>query len=415
MRIPGPSPCGRGADDAGSCVRYRYTAKDLEGTVFQGTALAPDYNALYTQLREQGLYLQSASAVEERRGRRFTAKELSVFCQELANLLGAGINLARALTILTQADLPQRQVMVCQTILNEVSAGASLSAAMDRQGVFPDLMLGMIRSAEGNGNLDAVAARLAAHYAREHRLKQQIRSAMTYPFLLAVAALIALTVVFIVILPTFRELFAGMENIPAFTAGLMAVSDFLVRRWRTALCGAALLALLACILLRVPALCLRVDKWKLKTRFLGIGKLNSAMCTARFARTICSLYSCGMPLVAALQAACGTVGNRYLANQFDRVTARVCGGETLSDSLRDVDGLQRKVCGVIQVGEESGRLDHMLRFIADGIEYDSGETSKRLVTLMGPMMIVFMSLAVGAVMMGVMYPIISSYGRIGCL
>lgn len=413
MSIFGLNEYKRGRDDSGSHVRYQYTAKNLEGKIFRGTAMASNYDALYRQLRGQGLYLQNATLVEEKRGKKFTDKELSVFCQELSNLLGAGVNLVRALTILTREDLPQRQIMVYENILNEVRAGTSLSAAMERQEVFPDLMLGMIRSAEGNGNLDGVAAQLASHYTREHRIKQQIRSAMTYPCILAVLALLALTAIFTFILPEFEDLFDGMETLPAFTVVLMAVSDFLVSRWYVALGGIVLVAVLVRILLCVPALCLRVDKWKIKTRFLGIGKLTSAMCTARFARTICSLYSCGMPLVAALQTARGTVGNRYLANQFDGVAAKVCGGETLSGSLMGVDGLQRKLCGAVQVGEETGRLDNMLSFIADVIEYDSGEASKRLLTFLEPMMILVMSLVVGVIMIGVMYPIISSYGAIG--
>lgn len=346
------------------------------------------------------------------RGRRFTSKELSVFCKELSNLLGAGVNLVRALTILTQEDLPRRQRVVFERILKEVRAGTSLSTAMERQGVFPDLMLGMLRSAEGNGNLAGVTERLASYYTRAYKLSQQIRAAMTYPGFLAAVALVAVLAIFTVILPRFEELFDGMEALPALTMTLMTVSNFLVSRWYAALGGIALLAVLIHMLLSIPAVALRLDKWKLKTGLLGIGKLNSAICTARFARTICSLYSSGMPLDAALQMARETVGNRYLASQLDEVAAGVCRGEPLSVSLRKVDGLQRKLCGVVQVGEETGRLDSMLSFIADTMEYDSGMAGKRLVTLFEPMMIIFMALLVGVIMLGVMYPIIGSYGAI---
>lgn len=400
--------------EAGLRTRYEYTAKNMAGEVFRGTAAAENYDALYTQLRGRGLYLQSAVRREKKRGRRFKAKELSGFCQELAGLLEAGINLVRALTIVAQEEtLSAKQAAIYESIVDEVRAGAGLSAAMERQDVFPDLMLGMIRSAEGNGNLDVIAARLAVHYTREHKLRQQIRSAMTYPCILAVMALIALVVIFTFILPSFQELFDGMETLPAVTAALMAVSDFLVNRWYAALGGAAVLAALVYVLRRVPAVRFRLDRWKLKTRFLGIGRLTSAMCTVRLARTICSLYSCGVPLVPALQTACGTVGNRFLASQIGGVIDQVCGGAALSDALRSVDGLRGKLCDAVQVGERTGKLDEALDSIADAVEYDSSEASKRLITFLEPGMIIFMALIIGVIMIGVMYPIIGSYSAIG--
>lgn len=394
---------------------YRCTAKDIEGRVIRETLDAPDHDALYARLRDQGLYLQHAVRLARRPGKQLTARQLSAFCQELSSLLGAGVNLIRALNILTKGDLPMKQKILYQNILTEVEAGNSLADAMEGEGVFPGMMLGTIRSAEGSGSLDDVAARLAGHYTQEHKLRQQICSAMTYPCILAVLALAALIAIFIFILPRFEELFTGMGQLPVFTAALMAVSHFLVRRWYIALGGGILLAVLPKILLRIPALRFWLDRWKVTTCLLGIGKLNSTICTARFARTVSSLYSSGMPLVSALKAAGDAVGNRYLAGQFEAAAAKVCGGETLSASLWEMDGLQKKLCGAVQVGEETGRLDSMLEFAAGTMEYDSSQAGKRLITLLEPCMIVLMSLIVCVIMIGVMYPIIGSYGTIGGL
>lgn len=398
---------------SGARARYRYTAKNMEGKTFRGIQEASGYDALYAQLRSQDLFLQDATRLEGEKVKRLKAKELAPFCQELANLLGAGVNLIRALTIITQEeDLPKKQVVIYENILAEVRKGVNLSTAMEQQGVFPDLMLGMIRAGEGNGTLDLVTARLANHYTREHKLTQQVKSAMTYPIILAVVALIAVVIIFTFVLPEFDDLFAGMDNLPGFTVALMAISDFLVQRWYLALGGVILLVVLARTLLRIPTLRLAMDKWKIKTRFMGIGRLNSIICTARFARTISSLYSSGMPLASALQTARETIGNRYLANQFDAVVSKVYSGETLSGALRDVDGMQRKLCSTIQVGEETGRLDAMLDSIADTMEYESEQATKRLVTLLEPLLIIIMALVVGVIMIGVMMPIIGSYGAI---
>jgi len=394
--------------------RWRYTAVDLEGNLHKGAAEARDYDALYARLRQEDLYLQTAVR-EGGEGRRplLKAKELASLCQELSTLLDAGVNVVRALTIVSQEEsLPKPLREIYGGLLAEVRKGNSLSSAAEGQGVFPDLMTGMLRAGEENGDLPGVTARLAAHYTQEHKTRQQVVSAMMYPCFLAVLAMGAVIVIFTFVLPEFEDLFAGMESLPAFTVGLMALSGFLTRRWYAAVAGVAALAVLIRILFAVPRIRLAWDRWKLKTRLLGLGRICSVICTARLARSVSSLYSSGVPLVAALQTARDTVGNRYIAGQFDGVVARVRTGESLSASLGEVDGLQRKLRGIIQVGEETGRLGPMLDSAADNMEYDSQQAAKRLVAILEPVLIVIMALAVGVIIIGVMLPIINSYGAI---
>lgn len=410
--IPRQDETNPGSAASSSKTRYRYTAKNMEGKIFRGTVQASDYDELYTLLRNQNLYLQRAIRLRETKNKPLTSSQLAGFCQALSNLLGSGVSLAPALRILSDDDLPKKQTALYQNILTDVSNGKYLWQAIEAQKIFPDLMVGILRSAEDNGDLPGATARLANHYTREHRLTRQIRSAMTYPFILAVMMLISLIVIFTFILPEFGTLFSEADTLPFFTRALMAVSGFLVNRWYYAMGGAVLLALLVRILLRAPSVRLQLDKWKLKTRFLGIGKLTSSICTARFARTICNLYSGGVPMVSAIRTASGTLGNRYLASQFEAVALNVNNGRSFVASLRDVDGLHRKLYGVIQVGMKTGHLDDMLDFIAESMEYDSDQASKRLVTLIEPVLIIIMSVIVGAVMIGVMYPIIGSYGAI---
>jgi len=393
--------------------RWRYTAVDLEGRLHRGVAEARDYNALYNRLRAGELYLQTAVPEAGRNRRLLKAKELSAFCQELSTLLGAGVNVVRALTIITQEeDLPASLRNLYNGLLAEVRKGSSLSAAAEAYGVFPDLMIGMLRAGEENGDLAGVTARLAVHFTKEYKTRQQVYSALMYPCVLAVLALGAVVILFTFVLPEFDDLFAGMESLPAFTVALMEISHFLTGQWYAALIGAVILVVAVRAVFAIPQVELAWDRWKLKTRLLGLGRINSVICTARLARTISSLYGSGVPLVSALQTARDTIGNRYIAGQFDGVVARVRTGESLSSALGQVDGLQRKLQGTIQVGEETGRLGPMLDSAAENMEYDSEQASKRLVTVLEPVLIVFMALMVGIIIIGVMLPIINSYGAI---
>ena len=142
------------------------------------------------------------------------------------------------------------------------------------------------------------------------------------------------------------------------------------------------------------------------------GKLFKTIYTARFARTLSSLYSSGMPIATALVIAGKTIGNSYVEEQFEQAVTLVRSGIPMSQALRGVDGLQKKLASTVLVGEESGRLDVMLDSIALSMEADAEEATKRMVTLMEPLLIVFMALIVGFIMIAVMLPIYQSYSAI---
>ena len=384
---------------------FRYTAKDIDGKVVRGAMEAADYDTLYTQLLAQGLYLQSATCRGAgRKPRTLRPQELSDLCRQLSTLLASGVSLVRALTI--SAGLRR----IYESVLGEVRKGSSLSAALEAQQVFPTLMLGMIRAGEGSGKLDQVAERLAIHYEKAHQMNQQVKSALMYPMILAILAVAVVIVIVTFVLPQFSDLFSTMDSLPGVTLALMAFSGFMVTKWYLMILGVAAVVMVIRSLLRIPAVRLEMDRRKLKMPVFG--PLNQVICTARFARTISSLYSSGLPIVTALQTARDTIGNAYIVSQFNDVLVQVRSGVSLSAALETVDGFQRKLCSSIAVGEETGRLDSMLDSIADSMEYDAQQASKRMMTILEPMLIVLMAFVVGFIIIAVMSPIIGSYSAI---
>lgn len=395
---------------SGGHTLFRYTAKDIDGRTVRGTMEAADYDALYAQLLEQGLYPQRVTGRgADRRPRTLRPQELSDLCRQLSTLLASGVSLVRALTIISQDEgISAGLRRVYESVLSEVRKGSSLSDALEAQQVFPALMLGMIRAGEGSGRLDRVAERLAVHYEKAHQMNQQVKSALMYPMILAVLSVAVVIVTFV--LPQFSDLFSTMDSLPAVTLALMAFSDFMVTKWYLLLLGLAALAAALRALRRVPSVRLALDRGKLTMPVFG--PLHRIICTARFARTISSLYASGLPIITALQTARDTIGNAYIASQFDAVLAQVRSGVSLSAALESVDGFQRKLCSSIAVGEETGQLDSMLDSIADSMEYDAQQASRRMMTILEPMLIVLMAFVVGFIIIAVMSPIIGSYSAI---
>lgn len=395
---------------SGGHTLFRYTAKDIDGRTVRGTMEAADYDALYAQLLEQGLYPQRVTGRgADRRPRTLRPQELSDLCRQLSTLLASGVSLVRALTIISQDEgISAGLRRVYESVLSEVRKGSSLSDALEAQQVFPALMLGMIRAGEGSGRLDRVAERLAVHYEKAHQMNQQVKSALMYPMILAVLSVAVVIVTFV--LPQFSDLFSTMDSLPAVTLALMAFSDFMVTKWYLLLLGLAALAAALRALRRVPSVRLALDRGKLTMPVFG--PLHRIICTARFARTISSLYASGLPIITALQTARDTIGNAYIVSQFDAVLAQVRSGVSLSAALESVDGFQRKLCSSIAVGEETGQLDSMLDSIADSMEYDAQQASRRMMTILEPMLIVLMAFVVGFIIIAVISPIIGSYSAI---
>ena len=391
---------------------FRYTAKSMEGKIQRGTMEAAGEGALQQMLKEQGLYLiEAKDAAAVKKHKKLSARQLSEFSKELSTLLASGVSIVRALEIIAEEEgiSPVTKALYLD-ILAELKRGLSLSEAMEMKQCFPELMLGMIRSGEGSGNIDAVMNRLALHYERENRLKQQVQSAMTYPMVLLVMSILVVILIVTFILPQFEELFAEMESLPVVTEILMGISDFLVTQWYVAL----LVIFLLFIILRTVGKIYKVRRTidYIKIHMPVAGKLNKVIYTARFSRTLSSLYSSGMPIASALQTAGGTVGNVYVEEQFGKVISMVRSGIPLSQALREVDGFLRKLSSTIMVGEESGRLDTMLDSIAMTMEEEAEAATKRLVTLLEPILICIMALVVGFIIIAVMLPIYESYGAI---
>ena len=393
-------------------ARFKYVAKDMSGKVHKGTVEAVSENALTQQLREENLYLVEAKDLNgAKKHKKLKAKQLAAFCRELSTLLASGVTLVRALDIISEQEgMNKDERDIYKDVLQDLKRGISLSDAMESKECFPDLMIGMIRSGEGSGNLDLVTQRLSIQYEKDYKLTQQVKSAMTYPCILLVLCVAIVILIVTFILPQFQSLFDQMESLPMITNILIAVSNFLVQKWYIALLAVAVIVALIRIIVGIPSVRRGVD-W-LKVHMWGFGKLFKVVYTARFARTLSSLYSSGMPLVSAVGVAAKTIGNGYVESQFDEVITMVRGGVPLSQGLREVDGLLKKLSSTILVGEESGRLDVMLDSIAETLEADAEQATKRMVTLLEPILIIFMALIVGCIMIGVMLPIYQSYSAI---
>lgn len=394
---------------------FKYTAKNLQGQTIRGAEEAADEHALAASLRDRGLFLLNQRDItrEEQNAYKLKSNEVADFCRQVGTMLGAGISLTRALNIMLQRDMKLPIKQVYAGVYKALQRGEPVSDAMAAQGrAFPELLIAMFRAGESSGQLEKNAMRMAVHYEKDHKLKNKVKSATTYPIILIVLSVLVMILVFTVILPSFFDLFEGIE-LPVYTRIVIAISNVLTNYWYVVLIVVLCLAAAGSLLLRQPKIRRGVDHLKLKLP--KIGRLMKIICTARFARTLCSLYTSGMSMVGALRISADTVGNRYLSTQFENMIREVRGGRALSSAIRLVDGFDPKLASIIFVGEETGRLDDMLESVADTFDYESEEALQKLVTILEPLLIVVLAVMIGFVMVSVMVPIYTLYNNVGTL
>ncbi|HIW22101.1 MAG TPA: type II secretion system F family protein [Candidatus Dorea intestinavium] len=394
-------------------AKFKYKATDKEGKKIKGIIEANSNTEVYEKLKAQNLFMLEAEETGERgSGKRLKAKELSEFSRQIGTLLAAGVSLVRALSIIANDELAKpKHRAIYKKVLQSVRQGMPLSEAMEEQGeAFPSLIINMFRSAEASGDLDKVALRMANHYDKEHRMNTKIKNTMMYPLILMVLIVVVVIILFTFVIPQFEELFAQMGELPPLTRFVMAVSNVVVSYWWAVILGVAFLVLLIKIVLSIPKVRHDFDHFKLKIPV--IGKLLSVIYTARFARTLSSLYSAGLPIVVALPIAASTIGNTYIEAQFTEVVQKVRRGENLSTSLESIDSFIKKMASAIMVGEETGSLDSMLDSIADELDYEAEMAISRLLTFLEPAMIIIMGIIVGIILISVMQPLYGSYSAI---
>ncbi|MBP5554536.1 MAG: type II secretion system F family protein [Lachnospiraceae bacterium] len=392
---------------------YRYTAQTKNGKQIKGRIKASDEREIRKLISSKDQTLLYYEEVAKQIALKPLKKsQLSDFCRQMGELIKSGISILRALEIQgSDESITPYEKELYMRLRDRVVQGIALSTAMEElYPAFPPLLVYMFRAAESSGNLDSTSLRLADQYQKENHLESEAKNALTYPKILAALIVGVVGIIFGFIMPQFEELFNEMPVLPAPTRFLLGVSDFVRNYWYLLLVFAVLIWIFGGIVSRIPSVRLVIDRFKVRG---PLGKLQQVIYSARFARTMSSLYSAGIPIDQCLAIARQTIGNSYIEHQFNDVIKAVQAGGLLSDALDNVDGFVSKLSSVVRVGEETGSLDSMLVSVADNLDFASEQALTRMVKYIEPVMIVIMAVIVGFIMIGVILPIYQSYSTIG--
>jgi general secretion pathway protein F len=400
---------------------FQYKAVTPSGEVQEGVLEASSTPAAVARLQEMGfipIRAEEAGAAKasttaarsplfQRRG--ISQNDIAVVTRELATLLRAGLPLDRAFEILVNLSATPRIADLLTTVRNEVRGGASLSKALDGQrGVFSRFYVNMVRAGEAGGSLPTVLTRLAEYMERAKALRDNISASMTYPVILAIVSLAAVVILLTAVVPRFKPIFAGAgKAVPLITQMVLFAGD-LARNWGWAiLIALAAIGYLAVRRLRDPEVRYGVDRFLVTARVFG--PLFSRIEMARFSRTLGTLLSNGVTLVAALNIVRETMANAYLAEAVGAVSRELKEGRGLGRPMMETGRFPMLAVHMILVGEETGRLDEMLMQVAETYDHEVEVAIRKVLALLQPLVIVLMAGVIAFIIIAILSAMLSVY------
>lgn len=396
---------------------YKYSVRDRGGKLVTGTLDAASEGLLVQRLREMGYAPVSVTETNKGLEREITLpwsngvglKDLAVMSRQFATMINSGLSLLRSLTILSEQTKSKGLTKVLVEVAADVETGQSLSSALAKHPrVFPPLMVNMCRAGEVGGFLDSVLLQVAENFEAEVKLRSKIQSAMTYPVVILVIAVLAVIGMLLFIVPIFSSMFADLGGtLPAPTRFLVFLSGVLQ------VAGPFLvLALVALFFVwrrirHLPKVHAVVDPIRLKLPVFG--QLVRKIAISRFSRNLGTMIRSGVPILQALDIVAETTGNVVLERAVRDVQDSVRRGQPLAQPLSQHPVFPAMVVQMLSVGEDTGALDTMLVKISDFYDQEVEATTDALTSIIEPLMIVFVGGVVGAMIVALYMPIFSVF------
>jgi general secretion pathway protein F len=393
---------------------FEYKAVDKQGGILEGEMDARASNFVAEHLQAQGympIQIDEATAgggwLSGFGRARVSQDDIAMMTREIATLLRAGLPLDRAVEVVINLAANDEVAEILGDIRQDVRGGSSLYAAMEAQkGVFSRFYLNMIRAGEAGGALEVVMVRLTEFMERAKDLRETVKSALVYPAILVLVAVVSVIVLLIFVVPQFTQMFEESgKALPLPTQIVIAAGEFFQAWWWALTAGGLALFALFKRQMADPD-----GRYRWDERFLNlplVGDLIAKIEMARFSRTLGTLLDNGVSLLGALSIVKETMSNSVMAERLDEVATKLREGKGLGAPLMEAEVFPRLGVHMVMVGEETGRLSEMLIQVADVFDREVQTAVKRTLSLLEPALILGLGLVIGAIIMSILVAILS--------
>lgn len=391
---------------------FYYTARNKQGTKLTGEMQASSSQEVARQLNQKGIIPIEINLVKKPqtspswRARLETPKptELITFCHQMYTLMKAGVPIIRALRSLTKSASHASLSTILSNIINNLEMGQTLSTALSHQpSVFSSLFVNIIRIGENTGKLDDAFLRIAKYLEFEKNTREQMTAALRYPIIVMIGISIAIIVASVVVVPKFSTIFAQAKvELPLQTRIILGISDFMIAYWPLLLIGSLMIGVAIRFWLHTQRGRYQWDKIKLRLPI--IGSIITRALLGRYARIFSVTLASGVPLIQALTDVAQAVGNAYMSALILQMRNGIERGETLSHTAQASGLFTPLILQMIEVGEETGKIDSLLLQVAEVYEREVDYATKNLSVLMEPILLVIIGVMVLFLAIGIFLP-----------
>jgi type IV pilus assembly protein PilC len=425
--------------------KFDYVALDQKGNETKGSIEAASQNEAIGRVKEMGFFptkIADAAKAQDKKaaGKKAKAaapakggkkgvniniripglgggvkpKVLTTFTRQLATLVDAGLPLLRGLRVLEKQERNANLKKILGDLSLSIEGGSTFSEGLAQHPkVFNKLFINMVKAGELGGVLEVVLKRLAEFSEKAQKIKGKVKAALFYPIAVLIVAVGIMILLMCFVVPKFKDVFAGMGfALPGFTLLVLGISDLIKNNiLATAGAVAVVVAIFLLIINKTKLGRLLWDKFKLKMPALG--PVISKVAISRFARTLGTLVSSGVPILQALTIVKETAGNVVISNAIVKVHESVKEGETITAPLEASGVFPPMVVSMVDVGEQTGAMPEMLLKIADNYDEEVDNAVAAMTSLLEPIMIVFLAVIVGSIVIAMFLPLIQMINNLG--
>lgn len=397
---------------------WNYTSRNQSGKVVKGKLEAPSESAVLGKLQSMGLSPLSVQEGKAGSGlnmeislsgfeKGVDLKSLAVASRQLSTMISSGLPLLRALHILAEQTENKKLKAIFGRVANDVETGGSFSESLAKHPLdFPPIMISMVRAGEAGGFLEGALDSLATNFEKDAKLRGEIKSAMTYPVMVLLIALVAVIIMLTFIVPIFKNMFEGLgSSLPAPTQFLVNISQNMF--WIVPTIVVVVIAGMVWWKRNKNSESVRrvIDPLKIKAPVFGL--LVRKIAVARFSRNFANMIGAGVPILQALSIVGSTSGNYVIEMATKRIADSVKLGQSIAKPLAEETVFPPMVVQMMSVGEDSGSLEIMLNKIADFYDAEVEASTKALTSMIEPLLIAFLGVVIGGMVVALYMPIFS--------
>ena len=397
--------------------KFIYRAMSSAGEIMESDSYEADsIEAVHSMLNSNNLMPLQVEAVNQSKelnlsiGSGVSLRDIAIFCRQFSTMLEAGVTINAGINMLSEQIPSKKLRIILKEVEDDIKKGESLSSSLYKhEKIFPELLVRMVEVGEISGTLDTMMSRMAVYYEKQHKLNGKIKNAMIYPTVLAIVTVIVMVIILVFVMPMFVSMFDDFGGeLPWTTKLTLAMSTWLRENIFLAI---GIVGVMGGVFYYLTRKVETTERYYniFKLRYSPFKDINQKAVVSKFARSLATVLTSGVPIIDGLEIVGGVLGNRFAENEIKSVKDKILKGEGLAEPIRETGVFPLMLSSMIKIGEESGSLDNILNKTADFYEEELERAIEAITSIIEPLMIVAMGVICGFLIISILTPMFEMY------